>query len=540
MAAQLAALLKVGEEIPQDKAWGKRNRCYLFWNASYRGGSEYKNAKDCDGQPVFIAHELESASGIERRKRLAKYRNYCKAIVNQYNNFIFSNPIKRDDKAPQFVEWAKSVDGAGTTLHDFMKLVSRSAQIFGQWLVTLDTTKTDPAQTVAQAKAAGNRVLAIHVHPSQVLAMKVSGAAITEILVNFPDLNEVRAYDARTITRAMTKNGMVSAVLPEESHAYGVVPFVRAEAMGEQESQIVDIAEVNKSLFNNEALHVEELNRQTFTQYLFAGVSKADIEPAEPIGGRKFLCVNRPSSEIGVHRLAADTAQAASIREALADDTKEIYRLAGLWMPEVVQNTESGRALKIKFNQVALNAAAIADYAEKAENAIVELWRKATGTTTEIAPCDYPEEFDVEEIGATLERAIKVISGNLFPWIMQREQIRALVSRICPKLSDEDTAALEQELVELGHISALRRMNEMNAAHGGAVEALKGIAENARAANAADEKAQASAPADADSIGKIPLALQQLALAKQRALQDGDEGMADKINSKMDELLARV
>jgi hypothetical protein len=45
---------------------------------------------------------------------------------------------------------------------------------------------------------------------------------------------------------------------------------------------------------------------------------------------------------------------------------------------------------------------------------------------------------------------------------------------------------------------------------------------------------------DGDSTGKIPLAIQQLALARERAKNAGDEAMAAKLGSKIDELTARI
>lgn len=42
------------------------------------------------------------------------------------------------------------------------------------------------------------------------------------------------------------------------------------------------------------------------------------------------------------------------------------------------------------------------------------------------------------------------------------------------------------------------------------------------------------------SLGKIPLALQQISLAAVRAKQIGDVKLADKLNAKVDELLKSI
>jgi len=41
-------------------------------------------------------------------------------------------------------------------------------------------------------------------------------------------------------------------------------------------------------------------------------------------------------------------------------------------------------------------------------------------------------------------------------------------------------------------------------------------------------------------LGKIPLALQQVALARERAQKAGDNDLAASLGRKMDELLARI
>lgn len=45
---------------------------------------------------------------------------------------------------------------------------------------------------------------------------------------------------------------------------------------------------------------------------------------------------------------------------------------------------------------------------------------------------------------------------------------------------------------------------------------------------------------DGEEIGKVPLALQQLALAKQRSIEDGDQKLADSIEKKMRQLIENI
>jgi hypothetical protein len=55
-----------------------------------------------------------------------------------------------------------------------------------------------------------------------------------------------------------------------------------------------------------------------------------------------------------------------------------------------------------------------------------------------------------------------------------------------------------------------------------------------------EDKSASGGKLTSEDIGKIPLALQQLALAKQRSLQDGDIKLADEIEKKMKKLIADI
>jgi hypothetical protein len=55
-----------------------------------------------------------------------------------------------------------------------------------------------------------------------------------------------------------------------------------------------------------------------------------------------------------------------------------------------------------------------------------------------------------------------------------------------------------------------------------------------------DVRSESGGRLTSEDIGKIPLALQQLALAKQRSLQDGDTKLADEIEKKMKKLIADI
>ena len=441
--------LTAGEDIPFHCDYYKNKLCRAFWRLSYEGGAKYKDGKDASGEEVFIKHEQESQKGVKRRKRLSVYRNYCKPIVNKYNDFIFTQPIKREDENEIYLEWCLDVDNLGTSLHHYMRELSRIAAVEGTAYTLIESTKEDPEQTQAQSLIAGNRLFLVTIDNDRIINWTESSGVMTQVLVYFPQYNELRLYEKDTITRAFidSKDRMKIKIVDEPmKHPYGILPVVRVESMPNCNSQIEDIAECNKSLYNMDALLREELARQTFTQWLVTGVDAEDMMKAEAVlGGRKLWCINKQGIE--AKQLGSDISQAESIRKTIDGDIREIYRLSGLQNPEVVQGAESGRALKIRWNDVAITAGAIADNAEHSENKIIELWTAGMGGAQEITPSDYPENFDTESLEISLKMTLDILASDLPP-IVKNLKTREFTNEAFPKMTYEEKQLLESQLKE--------------------------------------------------------------------------------------------
>lgn len=450
--------VKVGQDLPVHPEYLKLKKRYDFWAASYDGGPDYKSVTDSLGQPVFIEHELESADGIARRKRMSTYRNYCRPICQKYNSFIFGYQIKRDTQLAPWQKWCEDCDTFGTSLQEFVKQSSLQAEIFGRHLILIDTTKRLDNQTQAQATAAGNRVFVSPIALSRLINWTCDPkdpTQLTDALVLFPAENCARLFTADYITQIDIKpdtQAQVHFIRFSTPHPYRRVPIVTMTALPQAQSLICDIAELNKSLFNLDSILREELYKQTFTQFFAAGLNADDLKTAT-LGGRKLVC--HTNDKIKIDRLTGDVSQAESIRSSMREDIAEIYRLAGLHTPDVIQNTESGRALKIRWNEISLIASSIADRGEKAENELGALWAIAAGSSTP-TKSDYPEDFDAEEFAAELDATLKLVDGSL-PWTLKAEQIRLFASRRFPKLTPEQQTTLQAEIDEMQQEEADRR-----------------------------------------------------------------------------------
>lgn len=433
----------LNEKVPVHKDVVRLRLQNFFYDSSFIGGPDYKNAKDAQGLEVFIPHEQESETNVTRRKRLATYRNYCRPIIERFNNLIFTSPIQRDTGNLSWSEWCKDVDMNQTNLHNFMRNIVLQSQKFGKFFVLIDSTKENETQTVAQSRAAGNRLYLIPIHPDSVVNWEDENGALSEIIISFKD-NEYIHYTSEYTQRFVCNDDsyVVSIDLPIVN-PLGLLSVVKVVSRNNDLSQIRDIAELNKIVFNLDSLLLEELYRNTFSQIFITGIKTDDLDNVN-VSGRKVITIAKPDAKVN-GPIGADASQAASIRDSLLVYEKEIYRAAGLHPPDVVQNTESGRALKLRMNESQQIAADIADQAEKAENYIINYWSKALNIV--VKPCDYPEEFNTEDMEIELKMTLDMLGSSL-PKTIKDKQVLSFTKQLFPKINQTDMNKIVTELEE--------------------------------------------------------------------------------------------
>jgi hypothetical protein len=134
-----------------------------FWQASFRCGREYLRGLDAFGLPVLVPHEREEAQSYERRRRLAKPRNFVGPILRRYNDLVFRKPAVRPlatERPPLYDELVEDATGQREPLDAFMRRALLRAQIDRESWILLDRTGAAApaiATTVAQVQAAGVR-----------------------------------------------------------------------------------------------------------------------------------------------------------------------------------------------------------------------------------------------------------------------------------------------------------------------------------------------------------------------------------------------
>lgn len=436
-----------GESLPTDTDVGVDLKCMNFWEAAYDGGPTYKNAVDCDGEPVLIRHEpVETEDGFARRKRRAVYRNYCKTIVNRFNSFVFRVPVERDGSNAAWSEWCADVDGRGTPLAKFMRTAMKKAQTLGRYYVVVDTTKSvgSGEMTQVQAEEAGVRMFLRGIDPRRVVARRYVSEQLTEILVRVSKQLAVRWDSAMMELIQLDEDGVVTST-DVVLHEWPRMPVIELSPF-DGESQIKDIAELNKDLFNLESLLKEEIFGATFTQHWAIGVRQDQLAQAI-FGPNRVICI--PNTDARIEVTGGKPEQAQSIRTSMADDVTEIYRIAGLKAedPLEVNAPKSGVALKVEFDTVDVVLASIGDSAERAENVIIECFAYVSGGT--VKPTKYPDSYGTPDVEAELTRSLDAMASPYVVPTAKRLESQRLNGVLHPNASPEDREQMDAESVEM-------------------------------------------------------------------------------------------
>ncbi|HOW70078.1 MAG TPA: hypothetical protein PKY77_05700 [Phycisphaerae bacterium] len=442
---------QIGFPLPIHPQWASDCRRYDFLDLSYRGGPEYKKGYDSQGCPVLIEHDRETAVGRDRRTRLGVYVNHCRPIVRRFTDFVFRQDIQRCTDDSIFTEWTKDVDLQSTPLQTFMRSVVRRACVLGRYFVAVDTTRPSGLEdmTRTQALAAKVRMFLKRVDPRRVVNWRRESDVLTEALVLYDDSSSAILWTPHVrVSMTLDEQGLVTSIISVD-HGWPRLPLIELVPF-DGDSQIGDIAELNRDLFNHGTLLREELYNSTFTMRLMFGVRSSDLADESGTmesGSNRLLCIPNPDAKLEVS--GGDPAQAESIRKTITDSTTEIYRQCGLRAEDPMTTTapQSGIALKVRFDEVSAQLSAIAEEAERVEGEIVKLYNVANGT--DVQPPDYPEQFGQPDAGVELGRSLAVLeSPQVVPAVKRLEALR-LARILHPKAAARDVSLIERQVREL-------------------------------------------------------------------------------------------
>jgi hypothetical protein len=468
----------VGQPIPTHPTYADDEQARRFWRASFRCGREYLRGLDAFGLPVLVPHEREEAQSYERRKRLAKPRNFVGPILRRYNDLVFRKPAVRPlatDRPPLYAAVVDDATGQREPLDAFMRRALLRAQIDREAWILLDRTgpaAPAAATTVAQVQAAGVRPVLRVVEASAVVNWReVPGGAapiVAEAWVVMFDAGGqpvCRMFDRTSYTDAYLKADayavgtmVVEAYGSPVAHGFATVPLVRlrpcfdplgAIGTSEGDSQAGPLAESQQAVVNLVSLSREEVYNVTFSQMIAFGVSDAQVGDAR-VGNNRVLCIPNPAGS--VEMIGADPAQATSIRQEVADEVANLFRLAGVNPADASTAPASGLALAFRHNDLATIVAALAMAVEQAEGAVwallAQAWKFEPPAPTVYQGKD-PELPDFAGEAATM---LTIVANAALPPTIRRKVAERFAARNL-SLSEEEADELDEEVRKSGALA---------------------------------------------------------------------------------------
>jgi len=325
----------------------------------------------------------------------------------------------------------------------------RRAQTLGRFFIGAESTVLAGQvgqMTKAQAQQAGARIFLKQIDPRRVLDWRYESGALKEAMVLYDSGTIAVIWTADTMTRVtLDPVGKVQVVDQPVQHGWGRLPIFELHPF-DGESQIADVAELNRDVFVNDSLLREELITATYTQRWAFGVREEQFRNVQ-FGPSRVICIPNPDAKI--ESTGGDPGQADSLRKTIDDSISELHRCAGLKAedPLITSPAKSGVALKVEFDEVDAQLSAIAEEAERFETWLIAVYNLSSSGNVDNSV--YPETFGTPDAPAELERSLNVLeSPKLQPTLRRLEAVR--ISKILhPKAGQDDRQKMEAEAAEM-------------------------------------------------------------------------------------------
>ena len=416
----------------------------------------------------------------ERIKRAYRF-NHTREVVDLVNKYIFKMPITRnEDDAPAYIEafW-KSSTRNGRPIELYAREFSLRSSVFGRVWVVIDSTAklTNGAPVLSKADEKNNdfRVYSYIVDPRSVLDYSYDeNGELNWILIHESARDdedpmnssgkEFSRYRLWTKTewflfKEIKVRNKISIELDSSgTHSLGVVPVVEVDNSFTDDSVvpalIADIAYLDRAVANYLSNLDAIIQDQTFSQL---AMPAQNLTPGEDtytkmveIGTKRIFLYDGEGGAAPFF-LSPDVKQAELILSAIHKIINEIYHTVGLAGERTKQDNSmgidnsSGVAKAYDFERVNALLANKADALEVAENKILKIVAMWHGETISNDLVKYPDTFDVRNLSDEFDIAMK-LSLIEAPIELRREQMKAVVEKLFPKIPADLKARIDAEL----------------------------------------------------------------------------------------------
>ena len=410
--------------------------------ASYDGGDEYIERH-------MVKHPKESQKNFNKRKKEAVYVNYCRQVIDLYNQYVFSEPATRELEGIDTEQYMGDADYMYSSHEDVIRTISKVASVKGMCGLIVDRPKAETRTKADEVAQGVHEYIAIY-EPEAMLDWKVeriNGRPTLTYLVLSEGEDLIKVWTQQEWKLAALDNKEVK-IVDEGANALGVIPFVlhrnRRTLDGDWfsgASDIDDIAEVNRMLFYYDCMAMEIVSNTGFamltgsaealTSHAARDGGDGGVENSEVnVGSASFLPREQGDPEYKYVEPPHSSLNAIiKLRNVAAD---EIRRLARVNI-NGAQGVKSGDALEIEFQDLNAILSEKAAMLEATETRIFELiakWQDAQSYSINIS---YPRKFGVREIGRDIDNAIKALT------VVQSGKFKKALSKRIAKAMTKDS-----------------------------------------------------------------------------------------------------
>lgn len=434
---------------------------WQFFAESTKGGRQYLEAGH------LFSHRLESQDDdFPDRKKRAYYLNFCDGVLSTYTNYIMKEKIERVEDE-NLTKIRTNSSNKSDTIDDFMRKVAYQSGIFGHVHIFVNM-KDDPFSHNIKTKANEKIEQPFFriVPPTKVKDWSVDNdGKLNWILIEdeeYADQDPRMERVAYKIYILIEKDKYTvedadGEIIRQGTNELGEVPIVTCyhkdidlDMIGE--SQIKDIAYINRAIFNWCSCIDEMIERQTFSQLIIPddGSLAEEEETGDPLRkiGTSSMWTFPSDSSHPPDFISPDTGNLETIWRMVIAHIREIHRLAGLTgaSEDLYTPQRSGKSQQYSLINISSTLAAKSTNLERTENELNRLAYKWMGKNPEeVQRVIYPSQFDVEALESALESTFSIVEREISE-TLSKELLKKLARKALPLSTDEIKKKISDEI----------------------------------------------------------------------------------------------
>lgn len=383
----------------------------------------------------------EESDEFKERQQQARYHNYYRELVNIYARHVFRENVSREAKGvPELETWWQNVDGAGTSIGDFMKRGAKlalSTGIAGALVDKDPTPATGPSRAEDRGKVIASWFSAPVIedwdmHAGELVAVKLLEAkARASILDPVPIGTAGKQYLFWT-TEAWARfdaNGeVVNASDASQQNTLGLVPLaiVRPDPSAEHPfigQALGGNANLFRAHYNRCSEEDEVLRDQAFSLLTVSVPEDGNVEEAKTQIGTGIGTTRAVVVKGQVDYKTPDMQAPEQIRKNIEGLVKEIHRVAHVKFERDSLDAESADAIRLQHTELNEMLANLGAELQATERQIAKCWYAWTHPgdratiEAEFAKLEitisYPKEFFVADLLQELEKWAKAIAMDM-------------------------------------------------------------------------------------------------------------------------------